>query len=131
MRENPVETEVYSNAPALLSLHVGGPSAYPELPMSRPVGRILDGRDRAARDTPRMWFAHAGQEGRVVWLDGMAAHYDYGAADLAALPGVSVSGTFADGAVLSLRKEVARAPQACSGSRSCARSSTSISTATA
>ena len=105
LRANPVEADVYSNAPALLSLHVGGPAAYPELPMSRPVGRILDGRDRAARDTPRMWFAHAGREGRVAWLDGMAVHYDYGPADLAALPGVAVSGTFADGALLSLRKE--------------------------
>ena len=105
LRENPVETDVYSHAPALLSLHVGGPSAYPALPAGRPVGRILGGTDRAPRDAPLLWFAHAGQEGRVVWLDGMAAHYDYGAADLAALPGVSVSGIFADGAVLSLRKE--------------------------
>lgn len=105
LRENPVETDVYSNAPALLFLHIGGPAAYPELPMSRPVGRMLDGRDRAARDTPRMWFAHAGQEGRVVWLDGMAAHYDYGPADLAALPGVAAVRAFADGALLSLRKE--------------------------
>ena len=107
VRENPVETDVYSNAAALLYLHAGGASAYPELqlPWSRPVGRILGGGGRAARDTPRVWFAHAGREGRVVWLDGMAFRYDYGAADLAALPGVSVSGVFADGAVLSLRKE--------------------------
>ena len=106
VRENPAETDVYSNASALLSLHIGGPSAWLELPASRPVGRILGGKDRAPRAAPRLWFAHAGREGRVVWLDGMArgALYDYGAADLAALPGVAVSGAFADGAVLSLRK---------------------------
>lgn len=105
VRENPVETDVYSNASALLYLHAVGPSAYPELPMCRPVGRIVGGGGRTARDTPRVWFAHAGREGRVVWLDGMAFRYGYGAADLAALPGVSVSRVFADGAVLSLRKE--------------------------
>ena len=106
LRENPVETDVYSNASALLFLHVGGSSAWLELPTSRPIGRILGGRDRVARDAPRLWFAHAGREGRVVWLDGMArgSLYDYGPADLAALPGVAVSGAFADGAVLSLRK---------------------------
>lgn len=106
LRENPVETDVYSNASALLSLHIGGPAAWLELPASRPVGRFLGGKGRAARDAPRLWFAHAGQEGRVVWLDGMARGglYDYGPADLAALPGAAVSGVFADGAVLSLRK---------------------------
>ncbi len=105
LRENPVETDVYSNAPALLFLHAGGSSAHLELPAGRPVGRILDGRDRAARDAAHMWFAHAGREGRVAWLDGMAARYDYGPADLAALPGVAAVRTFADGALLSLRKE--------------------------
>lgn len=112
IRNNPVDGAVYSNAPLQVYFFTDGEADYRFIPKSREGGYIIDHRNAGISGVEqlRRWVGGLSGGEYVVWLHGWYGSdlYDFGPAEMRALPGLELVADLADGVILQVNGRALR-----------------------